>query len=593
MTRHRLGRAELGAWHAVAERAWGDSEPEPRLWEHGPWTLELRGDELADIRFDGTLVLRSVRAVARDRDWGTVPAAVTSVEGDAGVLRIALRLSGLGAEIPSTLVVTAAADELAVRFEGRSLTDFDRNRLGLVVLHPPTVAGAPLTVVSPTGARTDTAFPRSISPHQPAFDIARLEWRAAGIAASIDFVGEVFEMEDQRNWTDASFKTYSTPLSEPFPVRIAVGDLVEQSIVLRCERVEDEPPHSAPDAVRFVPTDRRVPAIAIGASTAPDPAPDPARAAPADAVLVEPDTRTGNWRAALARAAADGLPLDVRIVAESAADLPAVLDELVPLRVARLGVFSARSHVTEPELWAALVAGAAERGIRTALLGGARSHFTELNRNHERLPAELPALAFSVTPQMHATERAQLVESIAIQRRVATDAVRIAGGRPVHVGPVTLRSRYNAVATTQAPPIARADLAEGYGAALVADATDPRQGSSALLAWTVASAAALAVPGVASIAYFESWGPRGVASFPVETALDWLHELAGTPLLVHEGELPEGVWAIAGETAAGPVALLANLRSEPVAVRLGTPFDREYTVAPLGAVRLGPESVSR
>ena len=33
----------------------------------------------------------------------------------------------------------------------------------------------------------------------------------------IRFEGDLFEMEDQRNWTDASYKTYSTPL------RIAVS----------------------------------------------------------------------------------------------------------------------------------------------------------------------------------------------------------------------------------------------------------------------------------------------------------------------------------------------------------------------------------
>ena len=34
------------------------------------------------------------------------------------------------------------------------------------------------------------------------------------------FNGETFEMEDQRNWTDASFKTYCTPLSLPYPIKI-------------------------------------------------------------------------------------------------------------------------------------------------------------------------------------------------------------------------------------------------------------------------------------------------------------------------------------------------------------------------------------
>ena len=31
--------------------------------------------------------------------------------------------------------------------------------------------------------------------------------------AELAFEGDIFEMEDQRNWTDASFKTYCTPLA--------------------------------------------------------------------------------------------------------------------------------------------------------------------------------------------------------------------------------------------------------------------------------------------------------------------------------------------------------------------------------------------
>jgi D-apionolactonase len=39
-------------------------------------------------------------------------------------------------------------------------------------------------------------------------------------------------MEDQRNWTDASFKTYSTPLELPFPVEVAAGERIFQRVVL-------------------------------------------------------------------------------------------------------------------------------------------------------------------------------------------------------------------------------------------------------------------------------------------------------------------------------------------------------------------------
>ena len=35
--------------------------------------------------------------------------------------------------------------------------------------------------------------------------------------------GDSFEMEDQRNWTDASFKVYGTPLKNLSPVEVKTG----------------------------------------------------------------------------------------------------------------------------------------------------------------------------------------------------------------------------------------------------------------------------------------------------------------------------------------------------------------------------------
>ena len=43
------------------------------------------------------------------------------------------------------------------------------------------------------------------------------------VAAERRVLGDAFEMEDQRNWADASFKTYVRPLSKPRPYVIAKG----------------------------------------------------------------------------------------------------------------------------------------------------------------------------------------------------------------------------------------------------------------------------------------------------------------------------------------------------------------------------------
>ena len=80
------------------------------------------------------------------------------------------------------------------------------------------------------------AFPRLVSPAQPVRDIAGLAHTVHGVDVDIAFRGEVFEMEDQRNWTDASYKTYCRPLALPRPYTVAAGERVEQDVTVRLRR---------------------------------------------------------------------------------------------------------------------------------------------------------------------------------------------------------------------------------------------------------------------------------------------------------------------------------------------------------------------
>ncbi len=59
--------------------------------------------------------------------------------------------------------------------------EFATNRTGLVVLHPPALAGAALHVRHSDGAVAHSRFPERISPHQPALDIAGLSWSHDGL----------------------------------------------------------------------------------------------------------------------------------------------------------------------------------------------------------------------------------------------------------------------------------------------------------------------------------------------------------------------------------------------------------------------------
>jgi hypothetical protein len=160
-----------------------------------------------------------------------------------------------------------------------------------------------------------------------------------------------------------------------------------------------------------------------------------------------------------------------------------------------------------------------------------------------------------------------------MMRLIAEQAVRIAGSRPVHIGPVTLRPRVNAVATSPPRAQSHTTVEQGYAAEYVPGATDPRQRGVGYAAWLIASAAALAVPGVAGLSYAEAWGPRGFGEvegrpFPAAQSLSWLAALSGWQACAARGALPVGVGVLAARRGNELVILAANIADRPAAVVL-------------------------
>ncbi len=172
----------------------------------------------------------------------------------------------------------------------------------------------------------------------------------------------------------------------------------------------------------------------------------------------------------------------------AAADLP--VDTII--------VFPATGFATTAPVARALREHARRVGITTALAGGSRAHFTELNRAD--LPtADLDALAYPITPQAHAFDDASITETIAAQGLTVRDARLIGGKRPIHVGPITLRPRFNAYLGKPAD----------WGPGNESDRVDPRARSWFFAPWMLASIAELARDGASSLVYGEATGPAG------------------------------------------------------------------------------------
>lgn len=529
----------------------------------GAWSLVVRGDEVAEICWDGTRLLRAIRPVVRDADWNTIAVAVEelTLTGSPTAIRLQVGLRWLdrdtflgGVDFTGTLTLDLReTGQLTVDFAGESRSTFDRNRIGLVILHPLEEAGRPVRVVHSDDTVEDGQWPERISPHQPFRDVAGFHWQRDGLDLELALTGDIFETEDQRNWTDASFKTYSTPLDLPFPVVVEPGDMVAQSARLTVRPASPSPGRpgtsgTAPRPGQVEPVligdldGATLPGLGVGVRPDTDPAALRLLGNDLDSLLLEvfPDT---DLAAVLTRVGEH--PLDVRLITDEPDEVARRIRELTHARVLRIGVFGA-GHITNPAAWHALDEALPDH--RTRRIAGTRAHFAELNRRFTDLPADAAALTFSLTPQMHASERGHLLDSLQTQRLVAREAIRLAAGRDLHVGPITLRRRFNAVATSDAAPI---------------EGPDPLQHSDFTAAWTLASIAALTLDGVRTLHYYQADGPGGLVIdaeqglAPVGRLIAGLAPLAGAATRVVL--TPHGVSGLAVHTDDGMVVWLANL----------------------------------
>jgi hypothetical protein len=512
-----------------APAAW---EP-PVLVQAGPLSAQFEGGVLRYIKLGGVEVLRQIYSAVRDHNWGTVPGVLSSLTLNQQPDRFEITFDCAHQQGEVHFVwrgaITGHADgTLRYHMAGEALSAFRRNRVGFCVLHPMQCAGAACRVLHTDGTQTEAHFPVEIAPHQPFFDIRAVQHEYAPNGwVEVRMEGDTFEMEDQRNWIDASFKTYCTPLALPFPVTVPVGTRIEQTITLT--PLTTPPPAAAPaDApltLRPTLTERILPLIGLGAASHDEPLSprqiERLKALRLAHLRVDVRFDQPDWRDRLTRraqeAASIGAALEVALHLSDPAEeqLAAVAQLALPAHVARWLIFRVGEKSTR-EPWLAL---ARQRlGADAALVTGTDAFFTELNR--ERPPHHAAdGVVYSLNPQVHAFDDASLVETLAVHATTLATARSFCGGKPIFVGPVTFKMRWNPNATAPEPPPAPDELPRQ---------ADPRQMSLFGAGWALGSLKYLALGGAAGTTHFETTGYLGIMATEAGSRLpDQFPDVAG------------------------------------------------------------------
>jgi hypothetical protein len=536
-----------------------------RALKTGPLELALDGADLRYVRFAGTEIVRRLYPAVRDEQWNTPAATLQPAIVSGYEDRIEIRVDGVFRHEAIALDWTAQIDaqatgSLRYRFEATAKSDFSYNRFGLCLLHPLAgIVDRPARWTGPAGdgeaTLTEQIGPQEIVDGLPQpligpFSELEIELEDLG-PLRFRFEGDLFELEDQRNWTDASYKTYGPQLALGFPLQATTGQRFEQIIEVEPGWTPKAPEQTARASVTIGHPVGALPPIGLGVS------PDEHEQehdrirlfelSPAHLrVDVTPnDLETLERAESLSHDTGAGLEVALRISEDQPMDgVLAVVMALEPAPV-RVLLLPSDAGATNPGLEKTLAPLLRSDLPGVPLIGGTASHFVALNNGPFDL-GSLDGIAYGMDPQVHASDEASIMETLEAQGDTVASAHTLAGGKPVSVGPIALRNRE-------------------LGA-------DPRQASSFCAAWTLGTINALATAGVASISLFETAGPGSTGDergrFPVHAVLAALGRRTGETVVAVELADPLALCALALQDEGRTRLLLANSRNAPMNVTI-------------------------
>lgn len=606
-------------------RGRAESPPAYERLRAGPLDLRLgAAGDLRRIRMAGVEVVRALLMTVRDEDWVEVtPRHVTSsVDAHRGGFSATLRATYEHGDLGLSADAWIEGDEsgsITYGLNATALRAFRYCRIGLCVLHPPSCAGGSFHATTRAG-QIEGTLPTRIGVQAEdggvyralfdAFDrVEILDTEGNGVV--VDVEGDLFEMEDQRNWTDGSFKTYSPPLDRGYPFDARPDQHFRQRVTVTPragDRRLTRPP-SAGDLVLELgaPVAARIPRLGVAASERPL-TPREARllrSLDLDHLKVTVDLGRDSAAGAVQRgsrmAKVIGCELELSLHLSDEPDggirrLAALLHEL-EAPVGRI-LLSREGEETTSASSVQVASDALESLLPGApVYGGTRLDFAELNRTRPEL-GSLAGVGWTINPQTHAYDDTSLVETLEIQAETVRSARVFCGDLPLAVSGVTLK-----------PPLGPQ---AGSSGALPAD-VDPRQMSLFGAAWTLGSVKYLSEGGADSVTFYETTGWRGLLEtspsrsapafpsfpgmvFPLYHVLADAADLRMSVLLSAHSSDSLRLIGLAGERPdASVVLLLANLepRRNDVSITGLTPGVADLRILDEGTATMAGREPSR
>lgn len=463
-----------------------------------------------------TEILRMIYAALRDDQWNTIPAQIQDekiqIDGNRFLIKYKAVYQQRDIHFEANYTIEGSEDNrVRILMKGKSFSSFQKNRIGLCTLIPASATEKEIEIIHNDDNSEKGIIPHAVIPHPVFKDIKSMQWKPSDdIVANLDFTGDVFEMEDQRNYGDDSFKIYSTPIAEPFPTEMKKGDIIEQEVVISAEPATDVNEERADEPIFFEIIDNEVlpmPAIGVGRSSGTERLTEKEMELLASIrfahVRVDLQLHTHNWQKiyhdALAEVMQNNYQLELALffngdVTKQARQVIEIID---PAQVKSVNLYAADQMITPEFILENIVPMLKKEWPHVKIGAGTDDYLIKLNAN--RIPNQnLDFVSYSLNPQVHLNDNESLIET-AQGAGYGVQSAKQFSNAPVHVTPYTLKSR-------RRPD--KQDISADKSA--LPPQIDIRQMALINAGLTIATLKYLAQAGVESVTFFETIGERGL-----------------------------------------------------------------------------------
>ena len=493
-----------------------EASDKPLKLRAGKLSMEFVLGRLTNISLGGKNVIDEVYFALRDYNWGTIPYMIENFtitqKEDAFAISFTAIHNQDSMHFNWNATITGSTDSIVTySFDGIAKSDFKKNRIGFCVLHPASCSGVDCEVEHFNSEAEKASFPVEISPSQPFFDIKAITHQPAkGVVVRVDFEGDVFEMEDQRNWTDASFKTYCTPLALPFPALVKMGDRFRQTVTisLQSEPGTEDVKASEDEAVLLLSgrQDRRGRRFSLG-SCIKRPLTDLQMQRTKELKLsqLRYDYHFSDSSECIKKIfeQARVLGLKIQLAVFFTENWKTEIETLRAVvgrykkDIMGLAIFQQNVKVVSEELL--VVVREKLTGYAVSIGSGTDAFFTQINR--QRLPERLlDFVSYSSNPQVHAFDNESIMSTVEGQAATTFSCAGLYPHLPIWLSPVSMKMRWNPDATG----------IEIIKKSQVPRDVDIRQMSLFAASWFLRSIAAAINSGAVGANYFELVGSKGI-----------------------------------------------------------------------------------